>query len=79
MAEFMLTTVDNPHDPFTDYDEWLAYDLREHRPDTNSLLARVLISSDELSEEEQDAAVEAAIDEIVREDPDLIYRKAVAP
>ena len=22
----MLTTVDNPYDPYTQYDEWLSYD-----------------------------------------------------
>lgn len=26
--ESMLTTYDNPYDPFTHFDEWLAYDLR---------------------------------------------------
>ena len=25
-VEYMLTTVDNPFDPFTRFDEWLEYD-----------------------------------------------------
>lgn len=75
MARHMLTTLDNPFDPFTQWDEWLAFDVREHNGNTSSLLARVVVYSDELSEADQDLAIEDAIDEIVREDPDLIYRK----
>lgn len=74
MAQHMLTTVDNPNNPFTEYDEWFAFDQRAGH-NTNSLLARVLITSDELSEADQDLAVEDAIDEILREDPLLIFRK----
>lgn len=75
MASHALTTIDNPHDPFTDYDEWYAWDLREHNGNTVALLARVVVYSDELSEADQDIAVMDAIDEIIREDPELIYRK----
>ena len=75
MAKHMLTTIDNPHDPFSDWDEWLAFDQREHNGQTLSLLGRVVVYSDEISESDKDIAVEDAIDEIVREDPDLIYRK----
>lgn len=74
MAQHMLTTIDNPFDPFTQYDEWLAFDGRQGH-DTLSLLARVVITSDDLSEEDQNFATEQAINEIVSEDPLLIYRK----
>ena len=74
MAQHMLTTVDNPYDPFTEFDEWFAFDQRVGH-NTNSLLARVVITSDELSEADQNVAIEDAIDEIVREDPLLLYRK----
>lgn len=66
MAQHMLTTTDNPFNPFTQFDEWYAYDeSRGHH--TTSLLARVVKSSYDLSEADQDAAIEAAIEEIVRE------------
>jgi hypothetical protein len=74
MKVSMLTTVDNPHNPFDDYDSWSAYDLRAGYH-TAGFLARILITSDELSEEDQNIANELAIDEIIRENVLGIYRK----
>lgn len=74
MASHVLTTVDNPYNPFTQRDEWLNFDL-QHQNSATTLLGRVVNYSDELSEVDQDFAVETAIDEIIREDPLLIYRK----
>lgn len=74
MQESMLTTVDNPYDPFTQYDEWYAFDERMGYH-SNSLLARIVFSSDELSEPDQSAAIESAIDEIVRENVSGKHRK----
>lgn len=64
MADFMLSLVSNPYDPFEDYDLWLNFDHHEGY-DTAGLLARALSTSDALSEPDQDAAVEQAIDSIV--------------
>lgn len=74
----MLTTIDNPFNPFTDYDRWNAYDEAQGYY-TSSFLARIVISSSELSEADQDAAIEFAIDEIVRENVLGIYRKVAIP
>jgi hypothetical protein len=60
----MLSTSDNPYDPFTQFDEWNAYD-QSMGYNTCSYLARIVRSSDELSETEQDLARESAIDEIL--------------
>lgn len=60
----MLTTIDNPFDPFTQYDEWYAYDI-DHGYDTCGYLARIVVSSDDLSEEEESQAMEAGIQEIL--------------
>lgn len=70
----MLTTVDNPHDPFDDYDSWYAHDFRMgyHTP---SYLARIVVTSDELSDSDQLEAVESAIDEIVFYNVNGLYRK----
>ena len=29
MEESMLTTIDNPYDPFEEFDDWRSYDERE--------------------------------------------------
>ena len=52
MKEHMLTTVDNPFNPFTQYDEWDAWD-RTAGYYSNALLARVCMSSNELSDSEE--------------------------
>jgi len=70
----MLTTVDNPFNPFTKFDEWFAFDLN-HENSATKLLGRIVVYSDELSETDQNFAIESAIDEIIREDPLLIYKK----
>jgi len=65
MVAHMLTTVDNPYNPFTEWDEWFAFD-RAAGYHTPSLLARIVVTSDELSDTDQDLAIERAIDEIVQ-------------
>lgn len=64
--EYMLTTVDNPFDPFTRFDEWLAYDIRKGY-NTSGMLDRIAASSSDLSEPDQALAIQNAIDEIVKE------------
>lgn len=70
----MLTTVDNPFNPFTQFDEWYAYDESKGYH-TCSYLARIVKSSDELSQADEDLAIEAAIDEIIKENILGIYKK----
>lgn len=70
----MLTTVDNPFDPFTNWDEWYAYDEAKGYC-TSGLLARITKTSNELSEKEQNEDVEEAIDEILELFPDSMYKK----
>lgn len=64
LEESMLTTLDNPYNPFTQYDEWYALDryLGHYTPE---YLARVAIVSDGLSPADQQLAIEDAIAEIV--------------
>ena len=78
MAEHMLTTVDNPFNPFTHFNEWYAYDEAAGYY-TLSFLARIAKTSDQLSEADQSLAIEYAIDEIVRENVLGIYRKVMEP
>ena len=74
MTEHMLTTVDNPFDPFTQFDEWFAFDHNQGY-NTPEFLARIARTSDDLSEADQSLAIEEAIDEIVRENVLGLYRK----
>lgn len=76
MVAHMLTTVDNPFDPSTHYSEWYEYD-RAAGYHTPSYLARIVRTSDDLSEVDQAQAIEDAIDEIVRENILGIYRKVL--
>lgn len=71
---WMLTTVDNPWSPVTHYDEWFAWDANAgyHTP---AFLARVTNTSSELSPGDQAQAVDWAIEEIVRENVNGLYRK----
>lgn len=70
----MLTTVDNPYNPFTQWDLWYQYD-RQAGYNTPSLLARVVRTSDELTDDEQSLAIEQAISEIVEVNASGVHRK----
>lgn len=74
VTQYMLTTVDNPYDPFTQWAEWFAFD-ESSGYHTCSLLARLTYTSDELSETDQEIAIQTAIDEIVRENVSGMHRK----
>ncbi len=78
MTVHMLTTMDNPYDPFTQFDEWRQFDESSGYY-TIQYQARLTITSDELSDADQDAAIEFAIDEIVRENINGMYKKVPAP
>lgn len=72
--DVMLSTMDNPWNPFANYDEWLAFDEAQGHY-TNSLLARVAVSSDELSSFDQELELSRAINEIVQQNVSGIHRK----
>jgi hypothetical protein len=74
VGEYMLTTVDNPFDPFTQWDEWYSFDTR-HGYHTAGLLARIVITSDELSEADQAQAIQLGIEEIVHENVSGMHKK----
>jgi len=76
--EHMLTTVDNPWNPFTHWDEWYAFD-RQAGYNTPSFLARVANVSDELPDDVQSVEIENAISWIVENNVLGIYRKVAAP
>ena len=64
----MLTTFDNPYNPFENFDDWYRFDC-DHHYDSCGLLARQIgnVLDDSLPSEEV-KVTESAIDEIVKND-----------
>ena len=71
----MLTTTDNPFDPFNQFDSWLMFDM-DNAYNSCSYLGRIARTSDQLSDEENEEEIERAIDEIIKFDFRNIYKKA---
>ena len=63
----MVTTENNPHDYFEDFESWYNFD-EQMGYGTCALLARTARTSDQLSDEEYDKEIENAIDKIVKYD-----------
>lgn len=78
MSHYLLTTTDNPFSPRDQWDEWYAWDLA-HGYDTCGYLARIARTSPELSDADNDAAVDWAIDEIVDMNLLGVYTKVEVP
>lgn len=73
-TKVMITTIDNPFDPFDNYDEWRRYD-EEKGYYTSSYLARITNITEDMSLKEEDEEIERAIDEIIALNPLGIYKK----
>ena len=69
-----ITTFDNPYDPLEQFVPWFMYDI-EKGYNSCEYLARIAHTSDMLSDEENNAEIERAIDEIIRYDFRNIYKK----
>ena len=70
--DLMMTTVDHPYNPFEEFYEWLSFDIAKGY-NTCGLVARLCITSDELSEADQDLDLEEAWRAVLRVNP-LLYR-----
>lgn len=81
MVATFVTTLDNPYDYFTEFDEWYAFDISHGyevigKPyNTLNYVARMADVDDTMSEEEYTRAVNEAVDEIVRLNLTGNYRK----
>lgn len=71
---YMLTTFDNPFDPFEQFTSWFLFDT-EKGYNSCAYLGRIARTSEQLSDEENDLEVERAIDEIIKYDFRNIYKK----
>lgn len=73
-SEYMLTTFDNPYNPFEHFEQWFLFDV-EKGYNTCSLLARIAQTTDDMGEAEYNNEIDRAIDEIIYYDPFNIYQK----
>lgn len=70
----MLTTEDNPYDPFTQFDDWYAFDERKGYH-TCGYLERIAKTAPDLSPADEVYAINLAIDEILKYNILGIYKK----
>ena len=68
MVRCAITTVDNPFDPFDEFDAWFRFDT-DHGYNSCGVLARFLYTSDQFTDEENAYETERAIDQIIAHDP----------
>jgi hypothetical protein len=62
--EVMLTTINNPFNPFTQFDNWLNFDYM-NGTECCGMIARIAKCSEALSDELNDIEIEKAMDSIV--------------
>ena len=74
IMESRITTIDNPYDPFDDFNSWFMFDI-EKGYNSCGYLGRIAKTSEQLSDEENNFEVERAIDEIIKYDFRNIYKK----
>ena len=72
--ECMLTTFDNPFNPFDDFLAWFLFDI-EKGYNTCSYLARIVELEEDFTQQEINNEIERAIDEIIMFDPINLYQK----
>lgn len=69
-----ITTIDNPFNPFDDFNSWFMYDI-EKGYYTSSKLARLVNLTDDMTEIEETEEIERAIDNLIKIDPLDLYIK----
>ncbi|UNI72552.1 MAG: hypothetical protein [Chaetfec virus UA24_144] len=65
MKAYYLTTEDNPYDPEKQFDDWFSFD-EQMGYHSSGYLARIAKTSPDLSEADQQLAINDAVDEIVQ-------------
>ena len=73
-SKCMLTTFDNPYNPFDEFTSWFMFD-EEKGYHSCAYLGRIAKTSEQLSDEENAQEIARAIDEIIKYDFQNIYKK----
>lgn len=76
---YMITTIDNPFDPVTQYKEWLNYDENVLHYGTNEYLARVARTFPDMTVKEYWEEKGRAIDDIIKTNGTDLYKKITVP
>jgi hypothetical protein len=63
--EIRVTTMDNPYDPFTHWEQWLLFDMNAGY-NTCGRLAAVSFISDSMSEQEVYDVIERGIEQLMK-------------
>lgn len=71
---YMLTTLDNPFDPFEDFTSWFMFDC-EKGHNTSSRLARIAKIDPEMTQKEVEEEMDRAMNLIVKYDFEDKYIK----
>lgn len=74
MKEFMLTTIDNPYDPFTQFSDWYKFDTLNGY-NSSELLDRLTFTSDSNPEFITQSQINQAIDQVLEINPNGMYTK----
>lgn len=74
MSETMLTTIDNPFNPFEQFVDWYMFDCQKGY-NTYSRIARLMPDDDSLSSIEKDRIEDNIMDRMIQHDPLGIYTK----
>ena len=74
MNQCMLTTFDNPFNPFDQFEQWFLFDV-EKGYNSCGKIARIANFSEDMSDKEYLEETERAIDEIILYDYLNVYKK----
>ena len=75
--DFMITTFDNPYNPFKQFDLWFLYDI-EKGYNTCGKLDRLTNISDDMSQKEINDEIDRAMDKLININPEL-YTFCIPP
>lgn len=72
--EYMITTIDNPYNPFEDFDNWYMFDIDKGYY-TCDTLARLIDYKNIITDVDKEKERIKAIDRLIEIDPLAIYKK----
>jgi hypothetical protein len=73
--QFLITTIDNPYNPFTQPDEWYNFDVT-YGYFTYQNLVKLVDFDEDMTEEEENKAYETAMDKLLKIHPMYIKVKS---
>lgn len=72
--QYMLTTLDNPFNPFVDFSSWYMFDCEKDH-NTSSRLARIASLDSEMTQKEREMEMDRAMNLILKYDLEDKYIK----